>query len=57
MWSDNKILAYVNNLCITCGKNFLISLIKEQGMDISGGNNDCAGVVPVGSFKREPEKQ
>ncbi|XP_076908885.1 B-box zinc finger protein 19-like [Bidens hawaiensis] len=29
---------------------------QEQGMDISGGNNDCASVVPVGSFKREPEK-
>ncbi|XP_071697777.1 B-box zinc finger protein 18-like [Rutidosis leptorrhynchoides] len=30
---------------------------QEQGMDISGGtNNECASVVPDGSFKREPEK-
>lgn len=29
---------------------------QEQGMDISGGNNDSASAVPVGSFKREPEK-
>ncbi|KAL7588901.1 hypothetical protein Lser_V15G40313 [Lactuca serriola] len=29
---------------------------QEQGMEISGGNNECASVVPIGSFKREPEK-
>ncbi|XVE93731.1 hypothetical protein REPUB_Repub01dG0219300 [Reevesia pubescens] len=30
---------------------------QEQAMDVSSGNNhDSASVVPVGSFKREPEK-
>ncbi|XP_044509344.1 B-box zinc finger protein 19-like isoform X3 [Mangifera indica] len=30
---------------------------QEQGMDVlSGSNHESPGVVPVGSFKREPEK-
>lgn len=29
---------------------------QEQGMDVSGNNNESASVVPTGSFKREPEK-
>ena len=45
----------LKNSCVT--RNVCSDfLLKEQGMDISGSNNDCASVVPVGSFKREPEK-
>ncbi|KAL1117996.1 hypothetical protein V6Z11_D01G002800 [Gossypium hirsutum] len=33
------------------------STIQEQAMDVSSDNNhDSASVVPVGSFKREPDK-
>ncbi|PPD77468.1 hypothetical protein GOBAR_DD25580 [Gossypium barbadense] len=33
------------------------SMIQEQAMDVSSDNNhDSASVVPVGSFKREPDK-
>ncbi|MBA0751393.1 hypothetical protein Gogos_000321, partial [Gossypium gossypioides] len=33
------------------------SINQKQAMDVSSGNNhDSTSVVPVGSFKREPEK-
>lgn len=32
-------------------------MLQKQAMNIlSGSNHDSAGVVPIGSFKGEPEK-
>lgn len=45
----------LNNLCITW-KTCFNFFFKEQGMEISGGTNDCASVVPVGVLDPLKEK-